>query len=195
MEENIFDTELGRKVLALTKASFKVADLITDHIVREKIKHRILNIYEIFSVFGEERNYSELLKEIDVLDNLFCLSGHLNLMKDDYVKALRNGLLVFKSHIILANSEKRHKIFENTEKLNRNEQTPAAQKSKGFLSLRQEKILEKFPDKNTSLKLVDFVAIFPGLSKRTVRNDLAYLIKTGKISRQGQGSSTTYKLN
>jgi DeoR/GlpR family transcriptional regulator of sugar metabolism len=36
--------------------------------------------------------------------------------------------------------------------------------------------------------------MFPGLSKRTVRNDLAYLIKLGKILREGQGSSTLYKL-
>lgn len=184
MEEDIFDNELGRKILALTKASFRVADLISDHVVREKIKHQVLNVYKIFF----DRKNSELLKELDVLDNLFFLAGHLNLAKDEHVKMLRNGFLVFKSHIVLTVHQQPKQIaeIEMNDFVNHSEG--------GGLTERQEKILRKFPDKSVSMKLADFVAMFPGLSKRTVRNDLSYLIRNGKILREGQGSGTFYKL-
>jgi hypothetical protein len=192
--EEIFNTELGRKILALTKASFRVADLISDHIIREKIKRQVLNVFLTRSYLVNSGNYTELIKEIDALDSLFYLAGYLNLAKDEHVKALRNGFLVFKSHIILANSnEKQYKVFEHIEKQSK-EENPAVKEFGESLSSRQEKILKKFPGKDVSMKLADFVGMFPGLSKRTVRNDLAYLIKLGKILREGQGSSTLYKL-
>ena len=95
--EDFFDNELGRKILALIKASFKVSDLISDMALRDKIKHQVLSIYKIFF----EKKYSELLKELDILDSFFFLAGHLNLAKEEHVKTLRNGFLVFKSQIIL----------------------------------------------------------------------------------------------
>ena len=97
MEEDIFNTDIGKKFLALTKACFKASDLITDLVLREKIKNQTLDIYELFS----NRNNPELIKEIDALDGLFHLGGHLGLVKDEHLKLLRNGLLVFKSHIVL----------------------------------------------------------------------------------------------
>ena len=103
--EEIFDSELGRKILALTKASFKVSDLIPDLVLREKIKHQVLEVYKTFLIDSGNQSFSELLKEIDILDHYFCLGGHLNLIKEEHLKQLRNGFLVFKSHIILAMNE------------------------------------------------------------------------------------------
>ena len=97
MEDNIFNTDLGKKFLALTKACFRTSDLITDLVLREKIKGQVLSVYKLFS----NGNSSELLKEVDALDGLFHLGGHLGLVKDEHLKLLRNGLLVFKSHIVL----------------------------------------------------------------------------------------------
>ena len=98
--EDFFDNEIGRKILALTKASFKVSDLIPDLVLREKIKSQILAVYKKFI----ENNHPELLKEIDVLEHYFYLGGYLNLIKKEHVKQLRNGFLVFKSHIVLLNN-------------------------------------------------------------------------------------------
>jgi len=110
MEEEIFNTELGRKILALVKASFKVSDLIPDLFLREKIKIQILNVYKNFF----EKKYSDLLKEIDVLDNFFFLAGQMNFVKDNHLRVLRNGFLVFKSRIVLVLHESPKISFDST---------------------------------------------------------------------------------
>lgn len=176
MEEEIFDTELGKKVLALTKASFKVSDLIPDLFLREKIKSQILNVYRIFL----EKRYFDLLKEIDVLDNFFFLAGQMNFVKDIHLRVLRNGFLVFKSRIILM--------------LNEPPKIPKeAVKPEMKLSERQEKILEKFQNKET-LKLAEILELFPGVSEKTVRNELSSLIGFKKITRSGKGNGSFYQM-
>ena len=194
MEENIFNTELGKKIMALTKASFKVSDLIPDLVLREKIKNQILNVYESFfsaeggSASGGEKKYSELLKEIDVLDNFFFLAGQLNFVKDIHLRILRNGFLVFKSHIILMLNEPLKTSVSSTPAVKKE-----AVKSEVKLSERQEKILEKFKNKET-LKLAEILDLFPGISEKTVRNELSSLIGLKKITRNGQGNGSFYKM-
>jgi len=176
MEEDIFNTELGKKFLALVKASFKVSDLIPDLVLREKTKSQILNVYKIF--FG--KNYAELLKEIDVLDNFFFLAGQLNFVKDNHLRILRNGFLVFKSRIIL--------ILNEPPKVKKE-----VVKSEPELSERQKKILEKFQNKEL-LKLAEILDFFPGVSEKTVRNELSSLIGLKKITRSGQGNGSFYQM-
>src|SRR3989344_9475667 len=67
MGTDIFNTDSGRKFLALIKAVFKVSDLISDLVIREKIKKQNLKIYENFISSGGGNNHSDLLKNIDVL--------------------------------------------------------------------------------------------------------------------------------
>jgi len=62
------------------------------------------------------------------------------------------------------------------------------------LTERHQKLLARFPDKETSLQLSDFIALFPKLSDRTIRNELSYLIELGKITRRGMGSGSYYKV-
>ncbi len=176
MEEDIFNTELGKKILALIKASFRVSDLIPDLFLREKIKIQILNVYRIFLA----KQHSDLLKEIDVLDNFFFLAGQLNFVKDNHLRILRNGFLVFKSRIVLMLNEP-PKIPKETIK-------PEVK-----LSERQEKILEKFQNKET-LKLAEILDLFPGVSEKTVRNELSSLIGLKKITRSGQGNGSFYQI-
>lgn len=203
--DDFFDNELGRKILALTKASFKVSDLIPDLILREKIKHQILKVYKTFfllrrisqreTIFNAEKNHSELLREIDILDHYFYLGGHLNLVKEEHLKQLRNGFLVFKSHIILLNS--------NTNDANKNTRITriaetefplgsSASKLVENLSAKQKKIMEKFSSKDT-LKLAEILELFPDVSERTIRNELTSLIGLGKITRDGRGNGSFYK--
>ena len=194
MEENIFNTELGKKIMALTKASFKVSDLIPDLVLREKIKNQILNVYESFfsaeggSASGGEKKYSELLKEIDVLDNFFFLAGQLNFVKDNHLRILRNGFLVFKSHIILMLNEPPKISGDSTMAVKKEAVKPELK-----LSERQGKILEKFQNKET-LKLAEILDLFPGVSEKTVRNELFSLIGLKKITRSGQGNGSFYKI-
>ena len=194
MEENIFNTELGKKIMALTKASFKVSDLIPDLVLREKIKNQILNVYESFfsaeggSASGGEKKYSELLKEIDVLDNFFFLAGQLNFIKDNHLRILRNGFLVFKSHIILMLNEPPKISVDSMVAIKKE-----AVKSEVKLSERQGKILEKFKNKET-LKLAEILDFFPGVSEKTVRNELSSLIGLKKITRSGQGNGSFYQM-
>ena len=184
MEENIFNTELGKKIMALIKASFKVSDLIPDLVLREKIKSQILNVYGIFL----EKRYSDLLKEIDVLDNFFFLAGQLNFVKDNHLRILRNGFLVFKSHIILMLNEPPKTSGDSTMAVKKEAVKPELK-----LSERQGKILEKFQNKET-LKLAEILDLFPGVSEKTVRNELFSLIGLKKITRSGQGNGSFYKM-
>ena len=188
MEEDIFNTELGKKFLALVKASFKVSDLIPDLVMREKIKSQILNVYESFFSAQGGKKYSDLLKEIDVLDNFFFLAGQLNFVKDNHLRILRNGFLVFKSHIILMLNEPLKTSVSSTPAVKKE-----AVKSEVKLSERQEKILEKFKNKET-LKLAEILDLFPGISEKTVRNELSSLIGLKKITRNGQGNGSFYKM-
>ncbi|MBI2446208.1 MAG: DeoR family transcriptional regulator [Parcubacteria group bacterium] len=194
--EDIFNTELGRKILALTKASFKVSDLISDLVLREKIKHQVLEVYKTFLI--DSKNQSLLLKEIDILDQYFGLGGHLNLIREEHLKQLRNGFLVFKAHIILAMSEsdKSNINFKNIpvadDRLPAGQAGPKAGQSEN-LNAKQKKILEKFNEKNT-LKLSEIMELFPDVSERTVRNELTSLIDLGKITRDGRGNGSFYKL-
>lgn len=184
--EEIFNTEIGRKILALTKASFRVSDLISDLVFREKIKHQTLAVFEKFVA----KNYRELLKEIDTLNHYFYLGGHLNLVKEEHLKQLRNGFLVLKSHIILSMNESSK---SDTHSLI----SPLASENVGGsvsnLSAKQKKILEKFEDKNT-LKLSEIMEVLQNLSEKTVRNELSDLINLGKITRSGIGNGSFYKL-
>ncbi|MDO8743237.1 MAG: DeoR family transcriptional regulator [Candidatus Azambacteria bacterium] len=198
--EDIFNSELGRKILALTKASFKVSDLIPDLVLREKIKHQVLEVYKTFSVFGPlrqssseasgEKNHPELLREIDILDHYFYLGGHLNLIKEEHLKQLQNGFLVFKSHIILLNNNT-NDANKNTRMTRIEDNMPNRQLDD--LNSKQKKILEKFSEKNT-LKLAEILELFPDISERTIRNELTFLIGLGKITRDGRGNGSFYKL-
>ena len=195
MEEDIFNTELGKKILALTKASFKVSDLISDLILREKIKHQVLSVYKFFF----ERKFQELLKELDILNGFFFLAGHLNLTKEEHVKALRNGFLVLKSQIILTMHPSSkiavNDFFLAAEQKSGKETTLRAQRKKdGSLNDRQEKILRYFKENKNILKLADLLTLFPDVNEKTVRNDLIYLIQKGKISRQGVGNGSHYQI-
>src|SRR3989344_7627097 len=213
--EDFFDNELGRKILALTKARFRVSDLIPDLAFREKIKHQVLEVYKTFSIFNPlrqsyseasaEKNHSELLKEIDILDHYFYLGGHLNLIKEEHLKQLRNGFLVFKSHIVLAMNERGKSGISSQDipvvslrDISRREtdDRPKAGSASGGenLNAKQKKIMEKFESKDT-LKLAEMLELFPDVSERTVRNELTSLIGLGKITRDGRGNGSFYKLN
>jgi len=177
--------------LALTKASFKVSDLIPDLVLREKIKHQVLEVYKTFSIFNAEKNHSNLLREIDILNHYFYLGGHLDLIKKEHLKQLQNGFLVFKSHIVLAMNE--------NSKFNTDSQiVPLTDKRRKVgqsenLNAKQKKILEKFSNKNI-LKLAEILELFPDVSERTIRNELTFLIGLGKITRDGRGNGSFYKL-
>lgn len=280
MEENIFSSELGKKVLALVKAGFKVSDLIPDLVLREKIKRQVLEIHRNFSSAGggQGKNYAALINEIDALDHLFYLAGHLDLAKEEHIRTLRNGFLVFKSHLVLANPalqlnggtgqpaevpvvfpaiekidgegmvkgqlrteirewrrgyekvktypmgehydcmmvmEDADRIFKNIEKLfgsgleiaapalasfrrepERSEPIKSAGIAKNFNEKsggRQEKLMARFAG-GQDVRLGDLVKLFPDISEKTVRNDLAGLIAERKITRQGRGSGSFYRL-
>jgi len=216
MEENIFDTELGRKILALTRASFKVSDLISDLVLREKIKSHILDVYRLFFETREE-NYNDLIKKINILDRLFLLAGYLELVKEEHIKALRNGFLVFKSHIILAMNENVKSNGDSKMIQVEDDRPPAGQAGQELgrsitegqtrlrreadeqisslenISAKQKKILEKFKNKET-LRLSEIMELFPDASEKTIRNELSILVNSGKIIRSGWGSGSFYKL-
>ncbi len=186
--------------MALTKASFRVSDLISDLVLREKIKHQTLEVYKTFLI--DSKNQSLLLREIDILDNYFYLGGHLNLVKEEHLKQLRNGFLVFKSHIVLAMNEN-GKFNTDSQVIPLSDDRPktghfsaTGGPASGWESLnaKQKKILEKFSIKDT-LKFAEILELFPEVSERTIRNELTSLIGLGKITRGGRGNGSLYKLN
>ena len=194
MEENIFNTELGKKFLALVKASFKVSDLIPDLVLREKIKSQILNVYESFFSAQGGKKYSDLLKEIDVLDNFFFLAGQLNFVKDHHLRILRNGFLIFKSRVVLILNESPKTFVDGAMTVKKEAIKPEVKLSeRPAYTGRQEKILEKFQDKE-QLRLAEIMDLFPGVSEKTIRNELVSLIGLKKITRSGNGNGSFYKM-
>jgi len=190
--DDIFNTELGRKILALTKASFKVSDLISDLVFRGKIKEQVIEVYKTFLMFNAEKNHGELLKEINVLDHYFYLGGHLNLIKEEYLKQLQNGFLVFKSHIILAMNENDKSDTGSHKGARLSDERELASGGES-LNAKQKKIMEKFSSKDT-LKLAEILELFPDISERTIRNELTFLIGLGEITRDGRGNGSFYRL-
>ena len=193
MEEDVFNKEFGRKFLALIRAGFKVSDLISDPVLRVKIKTQILNVYKLFC----GKNYSELLKEIDVLDNYLFLAGQMNLIKENHLRILENGFLIFKSRIILLNNtndtNKNTRMTRIENDVPEYKEKPASAKSEK-LSERQEKITKYFQEHN-EMKLSDLIGFFPGISRKTLGNDLSRLVELGKITRQGnRGSGSFYRI-
>ena len=69
-QEYIFNTELGQKLLVLTRAGFAISNQINDLIMRDKIKGKVLDIYE---AYGGGKRAGEILREIETLDNLLYL--------------------------------------------------------------------------------------------------------------------------
>lgn len=197
MEEDILNAEMGRKILALTKASFKVSDLIPDLVLREKIKHQVLEVYKTFLVDSRNQSFSALLKEINILERYFYFGGHLNLVKEEHLKQLQNGFLVFKSHIVLLSNNNMNKNMQMTQIETNDSENQLYASDEDFreneLSRKQKKILEKFEIKDT-LRLSEIMETFSNVSERTVRNELSALVNLGKITRSGMGSGSFYKI-
>ena len=186
MEEGIFNTDLGKKFLALVKATLKVSDLIPDLALRGKIKSQVLDVYKIFI----EKNYRNLLKEIDVLDGYIFLGGHLNLIKEEHCRALRNGFLIFKSQIVLLVNEPLKIASIEKKETAKPEPAPAEQPA---YTGRQEKIMKYFQE-HKKAKLSEIMEVFPDFAERTIRNDLFILVNLKRIKRSGTGGSSLYEI-
>lgn len=185
MEGDILDTNLGKRILALTRAGFKVSDLISDLVLREKIKSQILSVYKAFL----QKNHSELLKEINILDGYLFLGGHLGLIKENHLQALRNGFLVFKSNVVLMMNESPKIIPEKATVSVKKE----IAKPETKLNERQEKMMKYFKE-HDEIKMSDLTELFPNVSRRTLSSDLGGLVKLGEITRHGSmGTSSFYK--
>jgi len=173
MDGDIFNTDLGRKFLALVKAVFKVSDLIPDLVIREKIKKQNLKIYENFISGDGGKNHSDLLKNIDALRGFLFLAGQMKLIKDEHLKALENGFLFFKSHISAAPAPPAPAKIELTE--------------------RQEKIMKYFQE-HRQAKSAELMEFLPNFSERTIRNELSVLIALRQIKRSGAGNGSFYEM-
>lgn len=159
--------------MALVKAVFKVSDLIPDLIIREKIKKQNLTVYSNFV----EKKHSDLVKNIDILRGFLFLAGQMNLMKEEHLKALENGFLVFKSYIIAAPVAKKE---------------PVKQAQEIELTERQEKIMKYFQEHGQA-KLSELLEFLPDFSERTIRNDLSVLIGLRQVKRSGAGNGSFYE--
>jgi len=152
------------------------------------------------------RDRSDVPKEKRMEINYDEPSAIDNKMFLEHLKQLRNGFLVFKSHIILA-MNKGDKSDNDSQIISfADDRRPAQAGSKmgqSFakggsasggenLNAKQKKILEKFSEKNT-LKLAEILELFPDVSERTVRNELTSLIGLGKLTRDGRGNGSFYK--
>lgn len=203
MENPVFSTELGKKLLMLTKAGFVISNLLNDLVIREKVKGKILAIYETYS---NNRESQVLIEEISALDNLLHLSSHLKLAGDNHIEKLRNGYLVFKSHIVLNSYQPKTETVISQEIVNARK--PAESQIKGALSNnksvssavlrnsrineRYEKVLNFIKGNNNRAQFSQLMSLFPGLSEKSLRNDLTFLCSRGKLKRIGWGPTSYY---
>ncbi|OGD32864.1 hypothetical protein A2833_03350 [Candidatus Azambacteria bacterium RIFCSPHIGHO2_01_FULL_44_55] len=210
-QEYIFNTELGQKLLVLTRAGFAISNQINDLIMRDKIKGKVLDIYE---AYGGGKRAGEILREIETLDNLLYLSGHLGVAKEEHIKKLRNGYLVLKSHVVLTQQARpvfdlpplRSSESNNIESKTFGPDAPASKKDlpkrsdmialpiRAKISERHNKVLDFIKNNDGKAQLSQLISLFPKLSEKSIRNDLAQLCADGKLKRIGWGQTSFYQL-
>lgn len=209
-------TENWDKLLDLTHTVWRVVDLTTDNdFLRARIKQSSCDILAQYpAAISEYKGMENLVKNINTHIALLSLAQKVSrskeinflILKSEYKKiifALSQKLLAERPEATVTDVEPAISVESGKPSVSarpRPSASPAPKKEKEdlFASLndRQAKIVNLFQKrKSDKLKLKDITGIFPGLTGRTIRNDLKDLCAKRIVSRSdGFGQASFYSL-
>ena len=211
-------TENWDKLLDLTYTVWRVVDLTTDNdFLRTRIKQSSCDILAQYPVaISEYKGAENLIKNINTHIALLSLAQKVSrskeinflILKNEYKKiifSLSQKLLTERQEATVTDVEPESAVPAEPNKppdqaQQRSPHVPVMKKEKEdpFFALndRQAKIVQLFQKKKSDkLKLKDITGIFPGLTGRTIRNDLKDLCSKKIVSRsEGFGQASFYTL-
>jgi len=211
-------TENWDKLLDLTHTVWRVVDLTTDNdFLRTRIKQSSCDILAQYpTAISEYKGAENLIKNINTHIALLSLAQKVSrskeinflILKNEYKKiifSLSQKLLTERQEATVTDVEPESAVPAEPNKppaqaQQRSSQAPVVKKEKEdpFFALndRQAKIVQLFQKKKSDkLKFKDITGIFPGLTGRTIRNDLKDLCSKKIVSRsEGFGQASFYTL-
>ena len=209
-------TENWDKLLDLTHTVWRVVDLTTDNdFLRTRIKQSSCDILAQYPVaISEYKGAENLIKNINTHIALLSLAQKVSRSKEINFLILKNEYkkIIFSLSQKLLTERQEATVTDIEPAVSREPQKPAfpaqqrspatsmpkKEKEDPFAALndRQAKIVQLFQRKKyDKLKLKDITGIFPGLTDRTIRNDLRDLCSKKIVSRsEGFGQASFYTL-
>jgi len=167
---------------------------------KEPLKYKMRDLADnvlaglIMLLEGDEKKYEEFVyevkKNIQPLDGFCEVAKKQNWVSEDDIADIQERYRAIKEEI-----EK----FEHAEEMEKEEKRekstthPEAVFVSGELNSRQTKIVELLKDK-AQVQVNEVQAIFPAITKRTLRRDFDSLTKKGVVKRMGKANMTFYKL-
>jgi len=139
----------------------------------------------------QKKNFSEkILKNIEILRAYFKIAQAQNWLKKENFFILKREYEKIKEGII---QELKEKAFPARIIKEEREEAFAENSSLPMKNERCKKILKVLSQKEKA-QVWEFKQIFPGVSKRTLRRDLDFLLNRGLIERIGDKNNTFYRL-
>lgn len=131
-----------------------------------------------------ERYFSELEKDLEILDSFFEVARNQNWTSPYEVLKLKEEY---------DKIQQEFKKISETEKLKIKEEIPQKKFKIDNRPARQKKILEILQEKE-KVQVWEIKNVFPKVTKRTLRRDFEQLLKEGLVERIGQRNETFYRL-
>lgn len=194
---------LSQKAHDISFAVFRVATLIKNTKLRKELENAAI---ELVVRYEEVANpaLAHSATVIDVLDRLVSLAESVKEMKEINAQVLRRELEGFHAAIINHFSESKRQDVDlssdfqipalksnNENQVLENTADEATEIAGGPLTERQTAILEKVRE-IPFCRLRNLMEIFPDISERTIRNEIAVLIQNELIKRVGLGGPNSY---
>lgn len=202
------------EIIKLTSVLYNVAEAMpNDEPLSYEMKKQALKVLagcslvdlkELGNKTQDEKAKKTALSSIEILLTYFQLASQRNFLRREnfevlarYYNEIKRDLASSKTkepEAALVLPEKKAKPLvmerkvEKVEKKERNKINPEILKKP-----RHKKIMQEFVKKG-ALQVKDLEKILPSITKRTIRRDMTYLMALGLLERNGDKSSTFYKI-
>lgn len=167
---------------------------------KEPLKYKMRDLADnvlaglIMLLEGDEKKYEEFVyevkKNIQPLDGFCEVAKKQNWVSEDDIADIQERYRAIKEEIEKFEHEEE---MEKEEKGEKSVTHPEAVFVSGEFNSRQTKIVELLKDK-VQVQVNEVQAIFPAITKRTLRRDFDSLTKKGVVKRMGKANMTFYKL-
>jgi len=170
---------------------------------KEPLKYKMRDLADnvlaglIMLLEGDEKKYEEFVyevkKNIQPLDGFCEVAKKQNWVSEDDIADIQERYRAIREEMERFESEYQREEAEMEEKREKSVTHPEAVFVSGELNSRQTKIVELLKDK-VQVQVNEVQAIFPAITKRTLRRDFDSLTKKGVVKRMGKANMTFYKL-
>jgi len=197
------------RLIRLTAALYKITEGFPDREpLRTSLREKALNILgcKVLLLADnpviEERRRGQivdcLLQEASCLEAYFELAKkqpwaegqYLDVLSREYEKIKEEAVRVGEKKIVKTGEKEERPLTKEKREAKEKPTRPSLEKLK---KPRHKKII-KILEEQESAQVKDFEKYFPGLTKRTLRRDMHYLLGLGMVKRVGDKSNTFYQL-